>query len=118
MVLRHVPDLYAGAITIFEQAQQVADLVDRKSKVPAPLDELQPLLIGIRIVAPSIGISRRLGQEADLFVVSDGGDTAPRAGRQHANRQVSAVHDFFQKKHLILKLLEEVQFRQGLFRGH
>ncbi len=59
--------LAARAVAILEQMGQHANLIDRESKVPAPLDEPKAGEIPAAVVAVAICRAPRGGKEANLF---------------------------------------------------
>lgn len=62
---------FRGTPPIAPQRQQLADFVERKSKVtPAP-DKLQDRDIAIVIVAVAVVPPRRLGQEPNTLIIAD-----------------------------------------------
>lgn len=63
------------------------------------------------VAAVTVGRATRAGQQADLFVVTDGGHATAGMGRQGAYGEWGVGHfDFFYKKGLHLKSLELVRY--------
>ena len=59
--------LAARAVAILEQMGQHANLIDRESNVPTPLDEAKAGEIPAAVVAVAVCRAPRVGQEANLF---------------------------------------------------
>lgn len=76
-----------GTFAVFGQLQQRAYLVEREAQLPSPADKAEPHEMAMTIEPVTAFAARRQGKQADLLIISDRFDVAPRALRHDADWQ-------------------------------
>src|SRR3546814_11418421 len=71
MCERESLDVGAGAASVGPEAQQLADLLHGKAKITRAPDEAQAVHVGVVIVAVARVLTRNLGDETHLLVITD-----------------------------------------------
>src|SRR3546814_4105676 len=71
MCERESLDVGAGAASVGPEAQQLADLLHGKAKITRAPDEAQAVHVGVVIVAVARVLTRNLGDETRLLVITD-----------------------------------------------
>jgi len=97
MCLRHIDHNIARAITIIKYSQQTFDLLDRKTKITAPLDEGQAFQITFLVVPTAIHRSFCDWYKTNLFVIPDGRHVATSQGSHLTDGILRCLHDYISK---------------------
>src|SRR6516164_2899864 len=87
MIARQLFDLSAGIGAAVDEAEQLADLLDRETEIAAAPDEVEAPDQTLPIEAVPAGAAGRRRQQADSLVVADRLDIAAGAGGEFSARQ-------------------------------
>lgn len=110
MLPREVPRFGAGPIRGLDKRDQRPNLINREPEIPAPTDQGQTPDVGFPIASLPPIRTVGTGQQADLFVIANGGGIGARPLRQRADFQSHFVPS---QSHLNLKLLEVLRWGQS-----
>lgn len=82
----------AGMVGMLGQTQQGPDGVDGKAEIAAPADEPQAPDMTVIVLPIAGGGAARLGQQADLLVITDGFHGDARAFAQQTDGNAGSCH--------------------------